>query len=812
MALAAAATNPPAPCAAGLASASLGSGVWMNAPLDIARRASVCPHDCPSVCALDVEVIGGNRIGRVHGAADHPYTQGVVCAKVARYSERIHHPDRLTRPLRRVGPKGSAQFVPISWDEALDRVAEAFLKAERECGAESVWPYFYAGTMGLVMRDGIDRLTHVKRYSRFFGNICVGIAWPGYIAGTGRMSGISPAEMAKSEVVVIWGTNAATTQVNLMTHATRARKEHGAKIVAIDIYPTETMRQADLALQLKPGTDGALACAVMHALFRDGLADRDYMARFTDAPAALEAHLRDRTPAWASAITGLTVGEIEAFAALVGRHKRTFFRLGYGFSRQRNGAANMHAALCIPAVTGAWAHEGGGALHASSAVYKLDRTLIQGLDARDDSVRRLDQCRIGAILTGDRERAQRARPGQGDADPEHQSAGGRARPGESAARVRARGSFCLRARAVHDRHRALCRCRAAGDDVPRARRHLHRKRASVSPVRAEGDRSARRMPLEPRGYLRARPQARRRASRLRHEPTRDHRRGPARLGTGNARGARSRALARLPASVRATRISSTALRTATASFISAPTGRTCLMTTTASAARGAACPPCPTIGRSTKGRTKRIPSSSRPRPRATSSIRASTRPRPRSPARAARARSCTPTTWRGSDCSEGDIVRLGNARGEIRLHVRRSAGATRGVIVSEGLWDNRDFLDGRGVNTLTGADSVAPFGGAAFHDIRVWARADVEGAAQGAKAEGRGGDVTRGREPAPLRLRSILSGAGLALCYSARRMRAPWREPGKSRRSWSRTWSATAGSRARTRIARCRGCGGCAAI
>ena len=153
----------------------------MNAPLDIARRSSVCP----SVCALDVEVIGGNRIGRVHGAPDHPYTQGVVCAKVARYSERIHHPDRLTRPLRRVGPKGSAQFAPISWEEALDRVAEAFLKAGREWGAEGVWPYFYAGTMGLVMRDGIDRLTHVKRYSRFFGNICVGIAWPGYIAEPG---------------------------------------------------------------------------------------------------------------------------------------------------------------------------------------------------------------------------------------------------------------------------------------------------------------------------------------------------------------------------------------------------------------------------------------------------------------------------------------------------------------------------------------------------------------------------------------------------------------------------------------------------
>ena len=162
------------------------------------------------------------------------------------------------------------------------------------------------------------------------------------------MSGISPAEMAKSEVVVIWGTNAAATQVNLMTHATRARKDHGAKIVAIDIYPTETMRQADLALQLKPGTDGALACAVMHVLFRDGLADRDYMARFTDAPDALEAHLSDRTPQWASTITGLKVEEIEAFAALVGAHKRTFFRLGYGFSRQRNGAANMTPRFAFP--------------------------------------------------------------------------------------------------------------------------------------------------------------------------------------------------------------------------------------------------------------------------------------------------------------------------------------------------------------------------------------------------------------------------------------------------------------------------------
>ena len=216
----------------------------MNAPLAVKRHASVCPHDCPSVCALDVEIIDGQRIGRVYGAKDQRYTAGVVCAKVARYAERIHHPDRLTQPLKRVGPKGSGQFAPIGWDEAMERTAEAFLKAERQHGAESVWPYFYAGTMGLVMRDGIERLTHAKGYSRFYGTICVGISWPAYVAGTGALLGADPREIPKSDCVVIWGTNAVATQVNLMTHVTRARK-NGAKIVAIDIYETETLRQAD---------------------------------------------------------------------------------------------------------------------------------------------------------------------------------------------------------------------------------------------------------------------------------------------------------------------------------------------------------------------------------------------------------------------------------------------------------------------------------------------------------------------------------------------------------------------------------------
>src|SRR6186997_865323 len=302
----------------------------MNKPLRTEIRASACPHDCPSTCALEVEVLDGRSIGRVRGAEDNLYTAGVICAKVARYAERIHHPDRLKHPLVRKGPKGSGEFARISWDDALDLVAEKFLAAEAKHGSEAVWPYYYAGTMGLIMRDGINRLRHVKKYSGYHSTICVNAAYTGFAAGTGRIAGPDPREMAKSDLVVIWGTNPVNTQINVMTHATRARKERGAKIAAVDVYHNGTMQQADLALCLKPGTDGALACAVMHVLFRDGYANWPYLEKYTDCPRELEAHVRNRDPQWASAITGAPVETIEAFARLIGETKRAFFRLGYG--------------------------------------------------------------------------------------------------------------------------------------------------------------------------------------------------------------------------------------------------------------------------------------------------------------------------------------------------------------------------------------------------------------------------------------------------------------------------------------------------
>ena len=457
-------------------------------PMSAALLPSVCPHDCPSVCALEVERLDGGRLGKVRGSQRNPYTAGVICAKVARYAERFNHPDRLAQPLRRIGPKGSGAFAPVAWDDALDEVAEAFVRKVQQHGSETVWPYFYAGTMGLVQRDGINRLRHVMRYSGWHTTICVTLSDIGWRAGYGRRWGVIGEEMAHSDLIVIWGTNPVNTQVNVMTHVARAKKARGARLVVVDPYRTGTAEQADVHLALRPGTDGALACAVMHVLFRDGHADRAYLDKYADDWRELEAHLRTRTPEWAARITGLPVAEIEDFARLYGSTRRSYLRLGFGFTRTRNGAANMHAASCLPVVTGAWQYEGGGALYNQGDLYHWDKTNIEGLDVLDPAIRLLDQSRIGPILVGDRQDHRRRPAGHGAADPEHQPDVRRARARQGARGLRPRGSVRVRARAVHDRDRAgwrtsCCRPRSSSSTTTSTRppgTRASRSRASCS--------------------------------------------------------------------------------------------------------------------------------------------------------------------------------------------------------------------------------------------------------------------------------------------------------------------------------------------
>jgi len=380
--------------------------------METTRKRSVCPHDCPSVCALDIEVLDNNTIGKVYGARDHPYTDGVICAKVSRYAERVHHADRLMYPLIRkrgksargkassIGQKpNQSDYERVVWDDALDVIAERFSSIREAQGSEAIWPYFFAGTMGLVQRDGLERFRLALGASRMHATFCTTLPEAGWLAGAGKRWGSDVRLMEKSELVVIWGGNPVNTQVNVMNYVAKARRSSNAKVVVVDPYRTRTAEKADVHLMLNPGTDGALACAVMHVLFRDNMADRDYLAQYTDVPDQLEKHLLSRTPEWAAAITGLAVDEIEAFAKLYGGTKRSFIRLGYGFARSRNGAVNMHAASCLPAVSGAWRVEGGGALYGNKHIYPLNTRLIRGEDIPCNT-RIMDQSRIGEVLCG----------------------------------------------------------------------------------------------------------------------------------------------------------------------------------------------------------------------------------------------------------------------------------------------------------------------------------------------------------------------------------------------------------------------------
>ncbi len=367
--------------------------------VEIVRTA--CPHDCPSACALEVERLSPTKIGRVRGASDLPFTAGVVCEKVGRYAERVHHPDRLTHPLRRVGAKGAGKFERITWDEALDTVADAFKAATEKHGPESVWPYHSGGTLGVMQRYGLDRLSRTLGYSGMIGTICVTPAMSGWAAGVGEQRGVDPCEAAEADLIIVWGGNPVHTNVNLMNHIQKARKTRGAKLVVVDVYRTSTMAAADIGLVLRPGTDGALACAMMQVMLDEGLTDENYLAEFTDFDDAVRAHLATKTPQWASDITGLTVAEITSLARLYGQTKKSFIKFGVGFTRSRNGATNMHAASGLPAITGAWRQRGGGAFWGSFDIWGLDTTMAHAADKAGSVTRMLDQSRIGAVLCGD---------------------------------------------------------------------------------------------------------------------------------------------------------------------------------------------------------------------------------------------------------------------------------------------------------------------------------------------------------------------------------------------------------------------------
>jgi anaerobic selenocysteine-containing dehydrogenase len=682
---------------------------------------SVCPHDCPSTCALDVEVLDARTIGRVHGSKDNDYTAGVVCAKVARYAERIHHPDRLTQPLIRRGAKGTGSFAPISWDAALDLVAEKFLKAEAQYGSEAVWPYQYAGTMGLVMRDGIHRLRHAKKYSGFHSTICINSAYSGFAAGIGKIAGPDPREMAKSDLVVIWGTNPVNTQVNVMTHATRARKERGAKIVAVDIYMNGTMEQADLAVLVKPGTDAALACAVMHCLFRDGKADWDYLDKYTDAPRELEAHVKSRDPKWAEAITGCPAATIEEFARLVGERKRAFFRLGYGFARSRNGPVSMHAATCIPTVTGAWLHEGGGAFHNNADIYHWNKSVLEGHDLRDPKIRMLDQSRIGAILTGDAQ-ALRHGPPVTAMLIQNTNPVSVCPDQEVVKRGFAREDLFV---CVHEQFMTETALMAdlvlpatmfmEHDDVyqggghqyiqlgpklidpPGECRHNHEVICAL----------AQRLGVEHPGFE------------MTPREMIDHTLQVSGWGTLSELEAK-RWIDCQPDFDTAHYVKG--FNYPDGKFRFKPDWKTVPFRSPVPGGPREQMPPLPDYWTIIEVADRDHPFRLATSP-SRSFLNSTFNETPGSIAREVRPSVMIhPDDAARLGIADGAAVIVGNRRGQVHLHAKVFEGVRLGVLIAESIWPNSAYPDGRGINTITGADEIAPYGGAAFHDNKVWIR------------------------------------------------------------------------------------------
>ncbi|MDQ6888099.1 MAG: molybdopterin oxidoreductase family protein [Gemmatimonadota bacterium] len=357
-----------------------------------------CPHDCPDTCAMLVTVEDGRAV-RVAGDPDHPFTQGFLCTKVNRYVERTYHRDRLTRPLRRVGAKGDGHFEAISWDEALDEIAQRLGAITRsEDGAQAILPYSYAGTMGLIQGSSMDRrFFHLLGASKLDRTICSMAGTMGMRYTLGANIGADAEGIPESDLVLLWGTNTLTSNPHLWPFVLQARKR-GTPILCIDPLKTRTAEQCDEWIPIRPGTDAALALGMMHVMFAGGLEDADYLERHTLGADALRGRAREWTPERASAITGIPVERIVSLAGQFGRARAAFIRVNYGLQRHAGGGMAVRTIACLPAVAGHWRRAGGGVQLSTSANFRFNSAALERPDL-SPPVRTINMIRLGDALT-----------------------------------------------------------------------------------------------------------------------------------------------------------------------------------------------------------------------------------------------------------------------------------------------------------------------------------------------------------------------------------------------------------------------------
>jgi anaerobic selenocysteine-containing dehydrogenase len=369
---------------------------------------AVCSHDCPDTCSVLVTVDELGKATRVQGDPTHPVTRGFLCAKVTKYLDRVYSPSRLLYPMRRRSgaPKGSMPygqeadvFERISWDQAMDEMAERLAQIAREHGPESILPYSYAGNMGVLGYGSMDRrFFHRLGASRLDRTICATAGADALMSVYGKRLGTAPEDFRHARYIIAWGANIHGNNVHLWPFIEEARHK-GAQLVVIDPYRTRTARAADWHIPIQPGTDTALALGLMRFIIEQGLYDKDYVSRHTHGFAALREHVQPYTPDHVAALTGIAAGDIERLAQDYASSSPAVIRLNYGIQRSQFGATAVRAVSMLPALIGSWKQTGGGMQLSLGGAYIFDTAALERPDLMPSPARIVNMSRLGHALT-----------------------------------------------------------------------------------------------------------------------------------------------------------------------------------------------------------------------------------------------------------------------------------------------------------------------------------------------------------------------------------------------------------------------------
>lgn len=358
---------------------------------------SVCPYDCPDTCGLLIHVDMGKAV-KVEGDPEHSFTRGTLCPKMTHYEKTVHSSKRLTTPLMRIGPKGSGQFAPISWQEAIEAIRTKWSEIIAQYGAEAILPYSYAGTMGLVQRNSGEPFFYSLGASRLERAICSPAKGYGWNAVMGQTMAPHTDEIHKSDLIILWGIHATATNIHILHDINEAKKQ-GAKVWLIDTYETHTAKIADRVILVRPGSDGALALAMMQVLASENLVDKEFIHKYVQGYEQLETKvLPNYAPEAVTEITGLSASEIKDLAKQYAAARAPFIRLGSGLSRYGNGAMTVRTITCLPALVGAWEKVGGGLHGGTSTGAAFDIKKITREDFQKQPTRLVNMNQLGQSL------------------------------------------------------------------------------------------------------------------------------------------------------------------------------------------------------------------------------------------------------------------------------------------------------------------------------------------------------------------------------------------------------------------------------